>query len=220
MKGVELLQNRGIGFGILAVLTRLSLQDPIGLWRFFRSTGTNDLSFNVEEIEGIHQTSSLCPASVESEFIEFWRTFVRLRDSEAPQVRIREFDGLLSIIAMGSESVEASEATFGSILSFDVDGRVGSFSPELLGFSHPALGPFAVEAAFATGANLTALAREIADGVDRCRTSCPHFVVCGGGAPANKFAEHGTFVSTETLRCRLRIMSMAEVVLEYLESHL
>ena len=54
---------------------------------------------------------------------------------------------------------------------------------------------------------------EIEAGVTMCRDRCPYFDVCGGGEPANKLAENGTFASSETSSCRLTRMTVADVVL-------
>jgi len=58
---------------------------------------------------------------------------------------------------------------------------------------------------------------EIARVVDSCRGSCTYFPFCGGGAPANKHFENGTFASTETLFCRLHKQACLDVTLELLE---
>ena len=38
--------------------------------------------------------------------------------------------------------------------------------------------------------------------------------MCGGGEPANKLAENGTFASAETNSCRVTRMAVADVVLD------
>jgi uncharacterized protein len=58
---------------------------------------------------------------------------------------------------------------------------------------------------------------EIARGVAMCRESCAYFPFCGGGPPANKFFENGTFASTETLFCRLHKQVCLDVTLDFLE---
>jgi uncharacterized protein len=62
-----------------------------------------------------------------------------------------------------------------------------------------------------------ALEADVARGVDLCRQGCPYFAFCGGGAPANKYFENGTFASTETLFCRLHKQVCLDVALERLE---
>lgn len=58
---------------------------------------------------------------------------------------------------------------------------------------------------------------EIQEGVAKCRQSCDYFLLCGGGCPSNKVFENGTFNSTETMACRLRIKAATNATLEYLE---
>ena len=58
-----------------------------------------------------------------------------------------------------------------------------------------------------------AIQQEIDSGVEMCRRQCEYFGVCGGGSPANKFYERGTFATTETLKCALQIQELTEAVL-------
>jgi uncharacterized protein len=50
-------------------------------------------------------------------------------------------------------------------------------------------------------------------GISRCKKTCRYFAVCGGGSPANKFYENGSFNSTETLKCRLQIQTLTDLIL-------
>jgi uncharacterized protein len=114
--------------------------------------------------------------------------------------------------------------TPGVILSFDHEGNISTFSPELLSFSHHIYGKFTYGNIFdcelediyanAKFININAL---IQSGISKCQESCEYFSVCGGGAPSNKLHENGTFDSTETNACRLRIKAPTDVLLEYLE---
>ncbi len=58
---------------------------------------------------------------------------------------------------------------------------------------------------------------DIVAGVRRCEETCSYFSMCGGGAPVNKYFENGSFVSTETLFCRLNRQTLLDVVLDKLE---
>ncbi|MDR3638211.1 MAG: hypothetical protein P4L84_30685, partial [Isosphaeraceae bacterium] len=59
-----------------------------------------------------------------------------------------------------------------------------------------------------------ALEAEIGKGIARCKAECGYFQVCGGGAPASKFYEHGTFDCTETRECRFAKQLLSSVLLE------
>jgi len=60
--------------------------------------------------------------------------------------------------------------------------------------------------------------QDIAAGVQQCRSSCEYFCVCGGGSPSPKLYENGTYNSTETLACQLRIKAVGNAVLDFLEN--
>jgi uncharacterized protein len=57
-------------------------------------------------------------------------------------------------------------------------------------------------------------------GVERCRDACEYFSLCGGGAPANKLYENGSFDSAETAYCRNVIMAPLRLMLADLEQRL
>jgi len=59
---------------------------------------------------------------------------------------------------------------------------------------------------------------EINEGVEMCRASCEYFAVCGGGTPANKMFENGTFASSETLHCRLTKKRITDFMLAAFEA--
>ncbi len=111
-----------------------------------------------------------------------------------------------------------------AIISVDCHGRFSSFSPELLGLPSADYGDFVLgrvaEDDFASvleTPKFRAIQADIDAGVERCRQECSYFALCGGGAPVNKYFENGTFVSTETLFCRLNRQALLEVVLDKLE---
>jgi len=112
-----------------------------------------------------------------------------------------------------------------AILSFDCDGNFSTFSPELLTMSHPTYGDFLFGNVFEdrledlpTSPKFQRVYQDIQRGIDLCQSTCPYFAICGGGSPSNKPQEHDTFVSTETMACRLQVQAPADVLLEHLES--
>jgi uncharacterized protein len=56
----------------------------------------------------------------------------------------------------------------------------------------------------------------VAKGVEKCRTTCKYFGVCGGGAPCNKIFENGSLESAETLFCRLSVQASADALVGFL----
>jgi len=54
-------------------------------------------------------------------------------------------------------------------------------------------------------------------GIKLCEDSCAYYGYCGGGAPANKYYENGSFATTETMFCRYSIKVPLDIVLDDLE---
>jgi len=98
----------------------------------------------------------------------------------------------------------------GGILTFDWQGNVSSFSPELIGQHAPAFDDFVFcnplrdgPDALHDSVSFRTASAAIARGVERCRRDCGYFGLCGGGAPANELCELGTLEGSETLYCRM-----------------
>lgn len=232
MRGVELLRLHDIGFHVIAVVTRESLGRADEIFDFFVDNGIVRFGFNIEEQEGIHATSSLDSGS-DARVEAFFRTMFQRQKATGGAVRIREFDFALQRIlcrreAASEEFIYENEQVrpFG-ILSVDWQGNFATFSPEMLGLPTAEYGTFAfgsflsggLESALADK-NFLAVLEDTKAGVERCRKECSFFNLCGGGAPANKYFENGTFDSTETAYCRQVIQLPISIVLEDIEQAL
>ena len=57
-------------------------------------------------------------------------------------------------------------------------------------------------------------------GITLCRKSCAYYGYCGGGAPANKYYENGSFATAETMFCKYSVKLPLEIVLNDLEAGL
>jgi uncharacterized protein len=104
------------------------------------------------------------------------------------------------------------------------NGNFSTFSPELLGQRSGEFGDFVLGnvnqegyLTSAQGERFRRLWSAIHRGAVACRASCAYFSYCGGGAPANKLYENGSFASAETLYCRTMLQRPFDVVLERLE---
>ena len=227
MRGLKLLRSHQIGFHVIAVVTQDSLDHADEIYDFFVDNGIVRFGFNIEEKEGIHTKSSLEAASSDKVAVFFRRMFERQKASRGA-VRIREFDFALQRILCKRDSEEfvyenEQVRPFG-ILSVDWQGNFSTFSPEMLGVQTPEYGPFmfgsfldgGLESAL-TNKSFLSVIEDTKAGVERCRRECSFFNLCGGGAPANKYFENGSFNSTETAYCRHVIQLPISIVLEDLE---
>jgi uncharacterized protein len=106
----------------------------------------------------------------------------------------------------------------------DWQGNIATFSPELLGLANAEDDTFVLgnvnRDSLTELARRPLLARMLADiraGVALYRDTCEYFSMCGGGEPVNRLFENGTFVSTETVHCRMAKMRATDLVLDRLE---
>ncbi len=228
LRGIRLLQERQVPFFALTVLTAEALAYPDEMFDFYRANGIASVGFNVEEIEGPNVSSSLTRTGMRERFRHFFERFLDLASAADPPLLVREFETSKQALlgpryGPGSRTQENKPW---AIVNVDWQGNFSTYSPELLGFSSPQHGSFALgnvacdrlEDVIASK-HFRLLEEEIARGVDMCRQECPYFAFCGGSAPANKFFENRTFASTETMSCRLQKQVCLDVSLAWLENH-
>lgn len=224
MRGVRAMQEAGMPFHVIAVITEAHLDHADAFYDFFVSHGIRDIGMNVEEIEGINLQSTLQASNIESRFRLFFRRLLERMGREPGRLFLREATGAAGAILGGEPADENDQITPMAILTIGVDGTVSTFSPELLGHAGAGYGAFS----FGNLArepvqnimdriNHSAMYRDIAAGAHACRESCAYFRVCGGGAPANKWFETSRFDSTETLYCRLMRKVVVDEVLANME---
>jgi uncharacterized protein len=227
LRGIQLLHEHGIPFNVITVLTADSLDYPDELFDFYQANGIRSVGFNVEEIEGPHTASSLQRSGTPERFRQFLTRFLTLAHAADPPLLVREFESsaaaLLSARRYGP-GARTQENKPWAIVNVDCEGNFSTYSPELLGVSSLTYGGFtlgnvttdSLEAVIAS-ARFRRLEDEIGRGVELCRERCDYYPFCGGGPPANKYFENGTFVSTETLFCRLHKKVCLDVTLALLE---
>jgi uncharacterized protein len=230
MRGYSLLQKHGIKAGAICVLTWNSLNYPDEIYDFFRDLKLNSLGFNVDETEGENLRSSLVKRP-KDEVIAAYRAFMRRlwrrwRDDHS-LLNIREFAHELTfihalILDPGYTRTPAEVIPFG-IVSIQKDGRISTFSPELASTVDSEYENFVIGNVLVDSPDdvqrrdvFTRIAREVAQGRAACQMTCPYFSVCGGGFQSNRMAEHGSFLATETMTCRLQRQTLTDVLVDEL----
>jgi uncharacterized protein len=224
MRAVRLLQNQGLPFHVITVLTERALDHPERLFNFYVDSGIKEIGFNIEEIEGANMRSSLANGA-ETKVRAFIRRFFDLVWDAGGLLKVREFESVLQQLLTDMPVRDEQNSPF-AIVSIGHDGAMSTFSPELLGSQHTRFGSFV----FGNVAEnrLTdiedsdlfhAINTEIRSGVHACERSCRYFRACGGGAPANKLFETGRFDAAETLYCRLSRQAMFDEVIAGIKAH-
>lgn len=227
MRGIERLQAAGQPFHVITVLTAESLADPDGLLDFYLAHDLRNVCFNIEEEEGTHRRSSLRGPAAEALYRNFLTRIADRIEAMNEPFACREIDGVRWLIGAPREARRHNpQVNPLEIVSVGVDGALSTFSPELLGIPSVDFEDFAFGNVHTDGPEamlrhpaFLRLHADIAAGVAACRKSCPYFDVCGGGAPANKFFELGSFRGTETLFCRLTRQATIEATLGAFEAH-
>jgi len=227
MRGIARLQRAGLPFHVITVLSAESLTRPDDLYDFYASHGLRNVAFNVEEEEGQPGGSSLRPgADTPRAYRAFLDRFQDRAEADPLPMRCREIEGVHDLLARPHpDRARNGQVRPLDIVSIAADGGMSTFSPELLGMRAPHYNDF-IFGNVREGGPETMLghpafrraAAEIARGVAACAAECAYFEVCGGGAPANKYFELGSFEGTETLYCRLTRQETLESVLSAMEA--
>lgn len=219
LRGVRLLKEAGVKFDCIAVITQVALERPDELYDFFADLGPRMLGFNAESVDGANRASSIDGPEGEARYRAFLRRIAErhLRDRA---FAIRNFlwtELNLEALQRDGTLLEPVDGNRLSrpwrILSVDWKGEIHTFSPSLLGLRLPEIGPSLGNvntrdpSALIASPALERLERQIERGMARCRADCAHFGHCGGGSPAHKWYEHGTFDVSETANCRLGVQA-------------
>jgi uncharacterized protein len=233
LRAMNLLKQNGFDYHVIAVITKDALDYPDEIFNFFLEQGVHHVGFNIEEVEGNHVVSTLTDAPV-GRVEKFLHRIFELETQHAPLLEVREFANARDLIRMGPPpSDDAGYPWYNDqvrpfgILAVDTDGNISTFSPELLGLKHERFGVFSFGNILKEGlygamenAKFKSVLTEINSGIRKCATTCPYYAFCGGGAPANKLYENGTFDSAETMYCKYTVKLPLELTLGYFEKKL
>jgi uncharacterized protein len=223
LSGIEKLQDAGVRFHTISVVSRYSAGFASEIYQFLVSLKPDFIGFNVEEQEGIHVTSSIQGAMEEVE--RFFKTVYELAKATNFSPPVREFESAFRAIQVGDGDCHNSQISPYEIFSVGVDGGFTTFSPELLGMKSSPYGSLNLgniltdsPREISRSEKMSVFVRSIRSGVRRCRDTCEYFSLCGGGAPSNKLFEKGSFDVAATRFCESSIKVPLRIVLEDLES--
>lgn len=227
MHGISYLQKNDICFNIIAVVTQDSLNYPDEIFQFFWDNNITDIAFNLEETEGINESSSLHQEGIEGRYRSFIKRFWDLTVQTDDQFQVREFESICALICNDERLMNTDMNNPFMIIHIDNKGNFSTFDPELLSIKIEPYGDLVLgnvltdtfESACYTK-KFQKIYQDIKAGVELCRQTCEYFGVCGGSACSNKYWENGTFNSAETNACRYRVKMITDLVLDELEKSL
>ena len=226
LAGIKRLQQHGVAFHVISVLTAESLAAPAEMFDFYLSEGIDQVCFNVEESEGDHRSTSFAQTGIENAYYQFLGEFWRLSAQHPGKIQfIREIDDAQrNIFRPQGVTFSNQLVTPFAITSMDWTGNIATFSPELLGLKNAEYDNFVLGninrdrlVDLAERPLLARMKKDIDAGVALCEQRCEYFSICGGGEPVNKLFENGSFASAETTYCRMTKMRATDLVLDRLE---
>ena len=230
--GINLLKVNNISYHGIAVVSESSITDPKGFFDFFYNNGFYNLGLNIEEVEGVHEQSTVFADSLFEKVTAFYNALFNLYLASDKHMSIREFDKCMDAILRDPKTLDISKLVAEThqnkpmaIISVDYMGNFSTFSPELIGQQNKEYNNFIFGNIYHSDFKnpehkylLQGVTDQINKGVKKCKAECEYFHVCGGGAPANKYFENGTFNSSETKYCQFNIKVPTQIVLSYLEN--
>ena len=227
MRGIRYLQKNEIPYSTISVITEDSLNYPEEMLNFFVENDIMDVAFNMEETEGVNDSSSLQGKEIELRYHQFIQRFWELTTKTETPLRVREFETLGNLIYSEQRLENTDMNKPFVILNIDYQGNFSTFDPELLSIKTKDYGDFifgnvltdTLESVCNTD-KFKRIYQDITNGVELFRNSCSYFGICGGGAGSNKYWENGMFNSSETQACRYRIKILTDVVVSALEESL
>jgi uncharacterized protein len=226
MRGVALLRAADIRFGCLSVLTAASLSYPVELCSFFAEHEFTWVGFNVEEIESANRKTTVSGKMLE--YRRFWDSFLAQWDRTGRPFEVREVSDLLHVMRAirrddRDAHTEAPDETVPfRIVSFNRNGDFSTFSPELLSTSGGArygdfhLGNVRRDEITPSLLREREFVSDVLAGVERCRSECDYYPVCGGAFVSNRWAENAAFDSLETTACKLHRKILADSVIDWI----
>jgi uncharacterized protein len=227
LRGIRLLQKHAVPFSVISVLTDFSLDYPDEYFSFFREQGIDEVGFNIDEIEGIHISTSFSQSQAIDRYKRFLRRLLELNDQHGRVIKLREVWTNLRTLTLGTTEPYNTTNKPLRILNIDANGNLSTFCPELVAATSEKYGDFVMGnvlqgglADLATNPVFQQVHREIEAGLALCKSTCAYWNYCGGGSPSNKFFEHGRFDVTETTTCRVHKQATIDVLLDYLEAQL
>lgn len=215
-RGMERLQEAGINFTVICVVTPATIEHAEELIDFFGAIGCASVGFNIEEDEGSGR-----PGIRESSAYQFWRSLLRHREGGG-DLRIRELDRLTDFLErrLGGADVRRP---FDPIPTVAHDGETVLLSPELLGIKDAKYGDFLagnvlevpLPHMIAKSSRL-AYVREFEEALSRCAASCEYYSFCGGAQAGNRYFEHGSLEVAETAYCRNTRQSLVRAAADHI----
>jgi len=223
MQGIKKLRTYEVPFEVIAVVTSETLEVPDKFYAFFNELNPIIVALNIEESECGYDSHLLQNKDFITRYKEFFSRIYELQ--REGRIKFREIEEIQRVIMFNKEERYNLQVQPFAIVTIDWAGNLYTYSPELAGMKHMDYSSFSLGNVMEHTLErmlystlLEKISSDISSGVELCEKNCEYFSLCGGGAPANKLYENGTFVSTDTGYCQARIQVPTDIVLAGLEA--
>ena len=240
LRGMDLLQQRGVRYNVIAVVTRATLAQPDRFFEFFhgRREFLTGFHFNILANAGSDNPDLAYTPQDRAAYYSFFRRLLRLTQDAADagtEFKIRNFSQALArLVASQDKSaprhVEEASAPLRSV-SVDAAGNVTTFYAGLSIDTLPGL--YGDDKGLSLG-NIRDMSfaemigsdklRRIMQDFDRstrfCEATCEYFPVCTGGFEITKRSTLGTFDAGETTECMIHVKTMVDALIDDIDEHL
>lgn len=239
-RGMDLLQENGIRYKIIAVATQKTLSNPDAFFDFFfaRRRFLTGFHFNILAQSSLDDTDLSYSADDRAAYYGFFRRLLRLcHDASAAgqDFKILNFSqGLARILAAQDRSApDYFRETSAPLKSLSVDAR-GNVTTFYAGMGMDVLQDLygdgrglsignILQVSFEDMVRSDKLRRIIRDfeiSTESCRRSCEYFAVCPGGYEVTKKQMLGTFDASETTECIVHVKALVDALLDDIGDHL
>ena len=203
VRGIRALQDHGIPFTAIAVVTPSTIERADEIAEFFEGLGCTSVGFNIEEHEGANTGRPGVDAAAAR---RFWATLWQRR-AEGSRLAIRELDRLTAYLN-AARAGNIATSLIDPIPTVAWNGETVLLSPELAGTTALEYDDFVIGNVLASPlpdllekAHRARYIREFAQALHLCESGCEFYDFCRGAQAANRYFEHGTLAAAETTYC-------------------
>lgn len=206
MRGIRTLQDHGIPFTAIAVVTPSTITRADEIAEFFEGLGADSVGFNIEEHEGMNDARP----DVEYETArQFWLTLLRRR-ADGAALPVRDLDRLISFVnAARVHHSPWTDYLYEPIPTVSWNGKAVILSPELAGIDAPEYDNFVLGSvleesipAMLARAHDARYVDEFTRALTSCAADCEFYDFCLGAQAGNRYFEHANLGVMETRYCR------------------
>ncbi|MEM1442946.1 MAG: cyclophane-forming radical SAM/SPASM peptide maturase GrrM/OscB, partial [Verrucomicrobiota bacterium] len=139
MRGMECLRRNQVPFGVVSVISDISVDHPDEMYEFYLENDITGIGFNIEEVEGANASSSLDKSGGRERIYSFLKQFYLRNKADGFPLNVREFQNAeRNILEPGwcskpDGDYYNQEADPFGMVNVDCFGNFSMFSPELLG---------------------------------------------------------------------------------------